>query len=812
MSLGRIFAVSLALSWAASSGACSSAAPKPPGSSGPVARFSAASTVPAFMDVPYPSDVYLAGGRVAPLPGIDQVVRAGSEFLTHELSKQDGFSRVAMTHYYVDDLDAPPGDDGSPQAAAVDPATLPQTEAACASGASAAFLVDLAATDPEKARVPCRAVLAGWSLSKTRPVVSIGPARGVVLAAGHRYATVLTSRVKTTAGKPLGPSADFAKLLSGGAGSPVSAIYAPALDAVKRLLAGAVRADEIVAIAPLTTHTMDAEIFALRDALEGAPAAQLRWSAADLAPMGDARFSKQGGAGFAATLDAWLGVVDPKDRLPSGTDDPDDSLPVRAHDAIAAVGTAAFDAVNYLQSKPGGYQTLDHATFARDAQGKVVPAPDAPTAKIWVTFAVPAAAMPAAGYPVVVVQHGLSSSRAYMMSLANTFCASGWAVAAIDSVTFGARAPDTKYRVDQHTDWESAPGATYAGPDGFADLVDGSRAGSDNLFGGLKNIGAMRDQLRQAELDTAQLVRLLATSPTLDPLATGNGPPKIDGARVAYVGDSLGGIEGAAAAAIEPKVSAWVLNVAGGGIIQELAVSAPGIYSELALAGSFNFGFYNDQLSEGHPLVELVQTVIELGDPLLYAGRLVTSPAPLAGAATKPRNVLQVEVIFDELVTNEAGEALARAAGFPLAKPNVGSNAGLYDMKKPARGVPLLEASPDGAGAIHDVPSPGVTALVLEDSPAGHGANMTRSKARRSWKAPYALFGTASPFTALGAGAAYDVRTGYRALQATIVRFIGDAFAGKTPAVAVTRAPVRDLDDDGSPDDADADPNDPRVK
>src|SRR5262249_35237341 len=159
----------------------------------------------------------------------------------------------------------------------------------------------------------------------------------------------------------------------------------------------------------------------------------------------------------------------------------------------------------------------------------------------------------------VIVQHGLSGSREYIMTFANTFCAQGWAVAAIDSVTFGARAAEPEYQHDDHTDWEKAPGAKYAGPDGFADPgSDGATNGSNDLFGELKNIGALRDQMRQASFDTTQLVKLLASSPSLDPLQMGS---KIDGSKIAYFGVSLGGIQGALAAALEPHVSAWVLNV-----------------------------------------------------------------------------------------------------------------------------------------------------------------------------------------------------------------------------------------------------------
>src|SRR6202030_833586 len=130
--------------------------------------------------------------------------------------------------------------------------------------------------------------------------------------------------------------------------------------------------------------------------------------------------------------------------------DPDNLLSVRAHDAIDAIGTAEFDAINYLNVRPNGYSDADHANFARDASGKIIPAPEKPVAKIWVTFFVSKTPMPAGGYPVVIVQHSLSSWRPCAFDLANTICKNGWIAAAIDSVTFGARAPEAMYQVDAH--------------------------------------------------------------------------------------------------------------------------------------------------------------------------------------------------------------------------------------------------------------------------------------------------------------------------------------------------------------------------
>jgi hypothetical protein len=774
---------------------------------GPVARFALGpGAAPDFLDVPFPSDVYLSGGRyVSPIPGFDKVVRSNASFLTHELGKLNGFSRIAMALFYVDAPAEPKDDEGEVAAAQVDPASLPADEAACVADTSAVFLVDLEATDPAKARVKCRAAFhPRATTSKTRATLGVGPARGVLLEEGHRYAAVLTTRVKDTKGRPLTASASFAKAIEDKAG-----LYGAAYDKVLATIGGALGKDAVVSLAPYTTQKVTDELFALRDAAEDAPAPPLSWAAGDLAPMTAARFSEAPlAAGFTATLDAWLGVVPAGAKLPDGSDDPDADLPARAHDKIAAFGTAVFQAPNYLVSKPDGYSALDHATFAKDAAGKIVPAPDRPTNKIWVSFAIPRGAVPAAGFPAVIVQHGLSSSRAFAVELANVFASKGWATVAIDSVTFGARAPSAKYQVDATSDWADAPGATYKGGDGLSDLVNGERNGSFDLFGGLKDIGAIRDQLRQAELDTAYLVKLLRSGPDLAPLKTGADTPKIDPDRIVYIGESLGGIEGAVAAAIEPHVKAWVLGVTGGGILTELAARSPNIGFQLAQAGGLNFGFVGDRFDESHPMLPIAQAIAEGGDPIAYAHRLVTAPRGVKGAPGKARNLLFTEVVFDELVTNESSEALARAAGYGLATPNVGPNAGVNDVKNPGGGqwrVPLADIAADGAGVIHDTPGAGATAVLVQISPAHHGAELTRSKAKRSFALPFNRLDGTTPERFEDAKRV-EIRSPYREVQAMIVRFFDDALASKVPGVTGFKAPARDADDDGTPDANDPNP------
>jgi dienelactone hydrolase len=797
------FALCFSAACGSSSSGSSSGAPQ-----GVVARFDVTTNpVPAFMAVPFPSDVYLKGGKVVEIPQMDAVVKQNSTFLTHELAKMDGFSPIALALFDVDDTTAPQTADGQPAWAKIDATTLPDSETACVADTSSVFFVDLAASSPTQARIPCRAAYHQDILSpESRTNVAIGPGRGVVLKPAHQYAAVLTSRVKSTDGRAVQASADFQKVRSGGSGAP--ALYTSAYTKVMAAIGSALAKDgaQVVALAPYTTNDMAKQLYALRDGIESAAAPALKWDAQSMAPMSPALFATTVGGnlpmGATAGLDAWLGTVPSSAKLPSGFDDPDSNLSVRAHDQILEVGTGVFEATNWLANySSGSYNDLDHATFTTDASGNIVPAPDAPTMKIWVTFAVPAGTMPSAGWPVVIFQHGLGGTRADLMQVANPLCQKGWMVVGIDSITFGARAPEKTYQVDKVNNF-GGPGSTYTGPDGLADGVGNppTTNGSSDLFGGLIDIGAIRDQLRQASLDTAQLVKVLRSSPDLSGLALNGAVPAIDPGRVAYLGQSLGAIEGATAAAIEPHVQDWVLNVAGGGLILELASHSPTVSTSLSQAAGFNFAFVQSSFDPGHPLISLLQTIVDPGDPLEFASYIVQSPQPLAGQATKPRNVLQFEVVWDEWVPNEANEALARAGGWGLGNPNVGPNAGVMDYKNlsdnPGRMV-LPDVAAQADGTIHDTPSPGVTAVMMQESPATHGSNLTASSDKRYYCIPYANYASATPFVSVNP---FTVPCPYLQTQSTLEGFLSDGFAGMVPRVAPPETPVRDLDGKGVPD------------
>ena len=449
---------------------------------GPTARFTLGTgSMPNYLDVPFPSDIYLTGGKIVdPVPGMAAVVTGSPQFITHELGKLNGFSRIALTSLYVDDPSATDG------VATLDPASLPADEAACVADTSAVFLLDLSATGAA-ARIPCRAQFhddrafsMGWlpPVARRRPRPRCSPARRAQVRdrrhepreddGGHEHRSV--ERFPRGHQREVEEHRVHDGLHDRGGQPHRGARHRPRDDRRHRP-----KHDD---------HRDDRPLQDQHEARQRARARARVGPDVALAPMGDKKFAALVGGklpmGFTDTLDDYLGTVVAA-PLADGNDDPNGDLPVRAHNQLAAIGTAVFQAQNYL-SPSGGYAALDDATFTFDSTGNVVPNATNPTAPIWVTFFIPTATMPATGYPVVIVQHGLGESRANeAFNLANTFAAQGWMVAAIDSVTFGARAPEAKYQVDLVNNFASGGGG-YQGPDGIADAVGGSTNGPEHDF------------------------------------------------------------------------------------------------------------------------------------------------------------------------------------------------------------------------------------------------------------------------------------------------------------------------------------------
>ena len=272
---------------------------------------------------------------------------------------------------------------------------------------------------------------------------------------------------------------------------------------------------------------------------------------------------------------------------------------------------------------------------------------------------------PAAGWPIVIFQHGITRNRADALAIAATMASQGFAVVAIDqplhgirsidpgisgfyieNTPFGAIANERTFDLDLSNNTTGA-----AGPDG---IVDSSGTYTINL----SSLLTSRDNLRQA---VADLFTLVKTVPTMS--VDGDATPDFDGSRIFFVGQSLGSIVGLNFVTLEPTVSTAVLSVPGGGIAQMLNGSAtfgPRIRAGLAASG----------INQGTPnfdsFLGAAQQAIDSADPINFAAASIASGDRIllhevvGGGAVLPDQVIPNSVTGAPL---SGTEPLIRALG-----------------------------------------------------------------------------------------------------------------------------------------------------
>lgn len=248
---------------------------------------------------------------------------------------------------------------------------------------------------------------------------------------------------------------------------------------------------------------------------------------------------------------------------------------------------------------------------------------------------------PAAGWPVVIFQHGITGNRTNMLGLADAFAGQGFVVVAIDLPLHGItdttnplyQAPNERtFNLDV---MNNATGA--AGPDG---VIDSSGASFINLTSLLTS----RDNLREASADLITLTRSVGN---LD--VTGDGVADIDATRIHFVGQSLGSIVAVSWLSVSPAVNTATLSVPGG-LVTRLLLDSP------SFAPRINAGLQAQGLVPGTTLYNQffrdAQNVIDAGDPINYI---------VDAAASKP--ILLHQVLGDIVIPNSATQRLIDLAG-----------------------------------------------------------------------------------------------------------------------------------------------------
>lgn len=696
----------------------------------------ASTDAPAYGDAPFPTDAVREGERLGEITGLEAIAGREIPLITAHLAALDGFGVRPLVEFFVD--------------GALDPASLPSHTAALT---DAAALVDVDPASPELGRV----IAMEWRYDAERDVIAGAPVSGVVLREGTRYAAFVTTALRTADGAALERSAALDKLSH-------YARWVTTADALAGLEASrAGAADRIAGIAVFTTQHATAPLVAARTAMASAPPPELAFADPALIFAGTTALDRIMGRATRATDGPRAGLERWGNDNPTGI----------AHDHVGVVGTGTITVVRFQGDDTGTNGPVDETL--RTTPVAIEPIP--------ITFILPAAPPPTTGYPVVIYGHGLGAGRDQLLSFAEPLTSAGYAVVGIDMVGHASRSDPRDDVANLANALPEFTGETSI-RDGFGDVT--GQATLFSFFEGFLNVAAARDSIRQSALDISRVVQLVRR-PDLDlsPLAAN---ARLDTRRVAYLGESFGTVVGTVLAAIEPDVALYVLDVPGGGIVDLLLPTSAEIGS---LAIPVVTGIYDPpaRLDRWNPLVRLMQAVIDGADPLTYAPHVLRDRFTIAGAQLGPRSVVALEVLGDQVLSNQGTDALAQAFGLDVLAPHLAAPAGLATISSPAAG------NRDGQ-----------TAVLVQYSPATHGGNWSSERGTLHYLPNFPADGD-NPFPRLPAPV--TIANPIYETWEQVIEILDTHQAGAAPRVIMTKPPVADFDGDGVLDASDPAPYDP---
>jgi pimeloyl-ACP methyl ester carboxylesterase len=284
--------------------------------------------------------------------------------------------------------------------------------------------------------------------------------------------------------------------------------------------------------------------------------------------------------------------------------------------------------------------------------------------KIPLLAVVPNTPPPQGGYPVAILQHGITTNRVAVGAVAEQLSRNGIASVSIDLPLHGISSSDptfAKLRSDSDelsqlpitaeertfdVDYLNAEGA--AGPDGVADP-------SGSHFINLSNLVVSRDNLRQAVSDLLTLKAALINLRGVNPLNQTQ-TAVFDSTNVMYFGHSLGGIVGGTFLAQADDIDAASLATPGAGIAKLLDASA-------AFGPRITLGLSAAEVFEGtadfESFLYFAQAAVDIADPVNQASK-VTAPLHMievvgGGLATSlPPAAMTIPLPSDLVVPNNA--------------------------------------------------------------------------------------------------------------------------------------------------------------
>ena len=236
-------------------------------------------------------------------------------------------------------------------------------------------------------------------------------------------------------------------------------------------------------------------------------------------------------------------------------------------------------------------------------------------------------AMPEAGWPVVIFQHGITQNRTNLLAVAESFANICYAAVAIDLPLHGITDPKSPLA----TSYERTFGVDYFSEDEQCNILatqpDGKPDCSGDHYINLVNPAISRDNMLQSVADISALRFALKSAKGV----------KFDPTKVAYVGHSLGAMVPFAYLANKSVTSAVLANP-GGGII-ELLMNSQTFGDPIKNALAANGVIPGSEAFSRYKLI--AQTLIDDADPINYAKKV--------GAKQKS---LVFEVLDDAVIPN----------------------------------------------------------------------------------------------------------------------------------------------------------------
>ncbi len=297
-------------------------------------------------------------------------------------------------------------------------------------------------------------------------------------------------------------------------------------------------------------------------------------------------------------------------------------------------------------------------------------------------------AQPATGWPVVILQHGLTADRTNLLGIADALALGGFVGIAIDmplhglTVPYNVADPTTYLYASSSNPWYKGLGLPAAGSiERTFDLnTINTAAGLPGLdpsgshYTNLKSVLTLRDNMRESSVDLVTLAESVGTI-TLPSPATA---PYINPFDVHYIGHSQGAIIGTAFVAVMPPKAIVTATLANpGGKFAYLAIESP-TFGPPTIAGLEQAS--NGLLTPGTtPFAQYIrdsQSILDAADPWNFIGLAAlqhpihmvevvgTSPPPAGCNALAPAPGCP-----DQVVPNDATDRLIAAGGFIQVHP-----------------------------------------------------------------------------------------------------------------------------------------------